>query len=303
MERKLFAVMGATGHVGGALVDALLHRGHKVRAIGRDAAKLKRLKDKGAQVFETNFDDSSRLSAAFSDCDAVFTMIPPDFKAKDPMGYQDRVGERICEAIRTSQVGKVLNLSSLGAQHEAGTGLVVGLHRQEKRLDELEGVEILHMRPCYFMHNFLHFIPEIRDRKAISSCIKGDRPMWMVAAKDIGRKAADLIMQPFMEGEPIFDFVGPRQITMVEATRILGAAIGMKEIKYVESSSQERERLMVRMGGSAAMARLMVEMEKGINEGHFAPTQSLQQEHQGEIGFENFSENFTAAFRAPAAMV
>ena len=37
MAKRVVAVMGATGHIGTALTEHLLAKGHEVRALGRDA--------------------------------------------------------------------------------------------------------------------------------------------------------------------------------------------------------------------------------------------------------------------------
>ena len=45
-----FAVMGATGNIGGELTRLLLKKGKKVRAVARNAAKLDGLARQGAEV-------------------------------------------------------------------------------------------------------------------------------------------------------------------------------------------------------------------------------------------------------------
>jgi len=42
--------MGATGHTGRQITEALLKAGEKVRALGRSASKLAELKSAGAEV-------------------------------------------------------------------------------------------------------------------------------------------------------------------------------------------------------------------------------------------------------------
>ena len=52
-QSKLVLVTGATGNQGGACVDALLSRGHRVRALTRnsDSPAAKRLRDRGVEEF------------------------------------------------------------------------------------------------------------------------------------------------------------------------------------------------------------------------------------------------------------
>src|SRR4051794_19318366 len=64
-------VTGATGFLGGHVVAALLARGHRVRAMGRDLAKLARLAESGAQPSRTDLRDRDTVTAACRDQDVV----------------------------------------------------------------------------------------------------------------------------------------------------------------------------------------------------------------------------------------
>src|ERR1700722_19236517 len=130
MANKTYAIVGATGNIGKVLVETLLKKGHQVHAIGRDKNKLQNLKNKGAEVFAlASFDDSSALAKAFDKCDAVFSFIPPDYQQEDFEVYQDKVGESIKQALIKSKIRYVLNLSSIGANLQDGTGPIKGLQR------------------------------------------------------------------------------------------------------------------------------------------------------------------------------
>ena len=70
-ERKVIAVLGATGAQGGGLVRAILADGQgefSVRAITRDAGsdKAKELAALGAQVVAADVDDERSLESAFA---------------------------------------------------------------------------------------------------------------------------------------------------------------------------------------------------------------------------------------------
>ncbi len=76
--KSTILVAGATGNLGGKIVDALLNRGAIVRAIARpssDDAKLKALEDKGVEVFLTGMDDKKAMTAAFSGVDTVVSAL------------------------------------------------------------------------------------------------------------------------------------------------------------------------------------------------------------------------------------
>lgn len=62
---KLIAVLGSTGQQGGAVAQACLKAGWKVRAITRDVNKGKALAEQSAEVVAANLDDEASLLKAF----------------------------------------------------------------------------------------------------------------------------------------------------------------------------------------------------------------------------------------------
>jgi hypothetical protein len=66
----MFAVMGITGNVGGAVANTLLEHGKRVRGIVRNDSKAEAWKDKGVEVVTAKYDD--HLAAAFTRVEGVF---------------------------------------------------------------------------------------------------------------------------------------------------------------------------------------------------------------------------------------
>jgi hypothetical protein len=155
----MYVITGATGNIGSKAVDLLLDRGEKVRVIGRDASRLQRFVDKGAEAATGNLKDWGFLSRAFTGATTVFSMIPPNYTAADFRAYQNEIGTSIANALKNSGVSHVVNLSSQGAEFSEGTGPIKGLHDQEERLNGISGLHVLHLRPTYFMENLLMNIP------------------------------------------------------------------------------------------------------------------------------------------------
>ncbi|MFL5729956.1 MAG: SDR family NAD(P)-dependent oxidoreductase, partial [Cytophagaceae bacterium] len=98
--KKTYVITGATGHIGGVLVEKLLEAGHAVKAIGRTPEKLSQLKDKGAEILSGDVNDSAFLTKAFTGADAVFAMIPPNYLAENARAHQQKVGKALIAAIK-----------------------------------------------------------------------------------------------------------------------------------------------------------------------------------------------------------
>src|ERR1700761_8980119 len=75
----MFAVMGVTGQVGGAVARALLAKKLAVRAILRDPSKAQPWKALGAEIAIADATGADALTKAFTGAEAVFVLVPPNF--------------------------------------------------------------------------------------------------------------------------------------------------------------------------------------------------------------------------------
>lgn len=65
-------VTGATGFIGGALVEELVHRGEKVRALVRKTSNTSRLIALGVEIACGDLQDRASLEAALNNCDCLY---------------------------------------------------------------------------------------------------------------------------------------------------------------------------------------------------------------------------------------
>lgn len=295
MAKHVIAIVGATGHIGTVLAEELLKKGHEVRALGRDKTRLAALAAKGATAKSVALEDAASLADAFKGADAAFVMIPPSYSEENFSAWQDRTGEAIAKAVSQAKVAHVVDLSSVGAQHPAGTGPIAGLHRQEKRLETIAGLNVLHVRASYFMENHFWSIPTIKGAGVNGSPLRSDLSFSQVATADIGRKAAERLDRLDWKGRAVVEFGGPRELTMKEATAILGRAIGKPDLAYVQFPYEDAEKAIAGSGIRPLMAKLMVEMYRGFNEGLCRPETPIRD--RGAITLEDFARGFAQAYK------
>jgi len=294
MTKNTYAVLGATGHIGKILAETLLKKGNRVRAIGRDKEKLKALAEKGAETFSVSFDNPAELTKAFVGNDAVFCLIPPGYAVDDYGVFQDKVGEAIKQALTRSNIRYVLNLSSLGANEPEGTGPIKGLYRHEKRLNSIPNLNVVHLRPGFFMENLLMSLPLIKSSEKIGFPLRSDLSIPMIATKDIGMKAAEILQALNFSGQSVFDMAGPREWTMEEATSAIGKAIGHHQLKYAQLSFQDAEKGMLSLGLKPKMVKLMLEMYQAFNEEKIMQRERYTPEHRGKTTIEEFAKTTIA---------
>lgn len=294
----MYVVTGATGNTGKLIAQTLLSWGNKVRVIGRDKERLQSLVEQGAEPFVGSLDDPAAMIKALSGAKAVYVMIPPNLAATDNRAYQNAVGEALAEAIASARVGHVVNLSSVGGHLTGKTGPIAGLHDQEERLNALKGVHLLHLRPGFFMENFYWSVELIEKMGINGGALRADLPIAMIATRDIAAVAAQRLAALDFSGTSVLELLGPKDVTMAEATQALGRAIGKPELNYVQFPYEEAEQAMLGMGVSASVAKGFVEMYRSFNEGVIRPTDKRSAANTTPTSIEEFAKGFAQAYAA-----
>jgi uncharacterized protein YbjT (DUF2867 family) len=248
----MFVLLGSNGQITAQLARLLLAGGHAVRVVGRNAASLAALQAQGAQVAVGDPADAAFLARAFEGAQAVYTMTPPCYAEPVMREAQDRVGTAIAQALATARAARVVNLSSIGAELARGTGPIEGLHAQEKRLDALPGLDLLHLRPGSFMENLLPLAPVAAAHGVLPGMEAPDVPIPMVATADIAAVAARELVRPAHRGALLLH--GPRHVTMREAAVAFAAAAGRPGLQYVQSPPAEVKAALRAQGFSADAA-------------------------------------------------
>jgi uncharacterized protein YbjT (DUF2867 family) len=291
----MYTILGATGNVGRKIADMLIKKGEKVRLIARSADRVRPIVGKQAQAFAGDAMDTEFLVKAFTGADAVFTMLPSNIKAENGLAYADKIGVSIARALTLAKVKYVVNLSSVGAELPEGTGPIVGLHRQEERLNKINGLNVLHLRAASFMENQLMSINLIRSRGINGSAIRGDIKFPMIATKDIAAFAAERLVKCDFTGSSIRYLLGQRDLSMIDATEIIGRKINNPALVYVMFPFDETEKWLMSSGLSPNMSRLYVEMTKAMNDNLIAAKRTS--ENSTPTSFEVFcDEVFVPAF-------
>jgi uncharacterized protein YbjT (DUF2867 family) len=293
----MYVVTGATGNTGRVVAETLLAKGKRVRVIGRSAKNLQSLVEKGAEAFVGSVADSSAMLRAFQGAQAVYVMIPPSYTAQDFRAYQNEVGGAYSSAIRQAGVPFVVNLSSVGAHLSQGAGPISGLSDVEQQLSQLDGVNVVHLRPGFFMENLMFNLDLIRSQNINGSPLRGDLLIPMIATRDIAGVAAQHLLQLDFSGHLTRELLGQRDISMQEATRIIGKAIGKEGLTYVQFPYEQVEQAMLTMGVSQDVARSLNEMDQALNEERVRPLEKRTPANTTATSFEQFAESFAAVYR------
>ncbi len=284
----MYVITGASGNTGRLVAATLLAAGQKVRVLGRNTDRLQRLADRGAERFVCDLTDQRALIRAFADAQAAYVMIPPHIASDDYRLQQDRISETIATALEKTRVPHAVSLSSVGADKAQNTGPVVGLHRLEQRLNQIPGLNVLHLRAGYFMENTLAQIGGIKTMGATAGPLHPDLRLPMIATRDIAVAAADALLKLDFRRSQTRELLGQRDLSMAEVTAIIGKAIHKPELTYVEVSDDKFLTALTSMGMSLNVARLLVEMAAALNSGHMIALERRSTTNTTPTAYETF---------------
>lgn len=298
----MYVVTGATGNTGSIVANTLLAHGQQVRAIGRSAERLTPLASKGAEPFVADLSDAEALTRAFTGAKAAYVMVPPDIRTQNYDAYQDRISEAVAAAIEKARLQHAVLLSSIGADKPEKTGPVAGLHRLEQRLNRIAGLNVLHLRPGYFMENLLPQTGVIKAYGIVSEPLRPDLKLPMIATRDIAAFAAQVLLWLDFRGQQARELLGERDLSMTEATAIIGKAINKPGLTYTQATDEEFRSALTQMGASVSAANLLLEMSAALNSGYMRALERRSPQNTTPTSFEIFvAEEFVPAYQRHSA--
>jgi uncharacterized protein YbjT (DUF2867 family) len=273
----IVTVTTPTGNVGSKVTSYLLNmKGLQVSLVARDRGKVELFEDLGALVHEGDLEDGEFVSRATATTDALFWVTPTPGETDNLRDFQNRLGTNAATAVVTNRIGRVVNLSSIGAHQGHGTGPIDGLHDVEQHLNEAGttvNTRITHLRPAFFMENYLRLTGPIVEHGIVPLPIAGTREIPMVATDDIAVEAVRQLAFPVNGGGGTRPLHGPRDISFDEAAEIIGDVLG-KPVRHVRTSPDEFREGLTSNGISDDVADRMVDLYEGMENGH------VRSEHQ-----------------------
>src|SRR5882724_4907818 len=207
----MYAITGITGKVGGAVARALFSADQRVRAVVRDADKGRVWSDLGCEVAIAEMEDAAALTRAFTSVTGVFILPPSNFDPGPGFPEAKAVISVVRRALDAARPAKVVCLSTIGAQ-AVKSNLLSQRTLMEEALSTLP-LSVTFLRPAWFMENLSWDISQAREQGVISSFLQPlDKAMPMVATADVGRVAAELLLQDWT-GKRVVELEGPERVS------------------------------------------------------------------------------------------
>ncbi|EIW15700.1 MULTISPECIES: NAD(P)H-binding protein [Pelosinus] len=286
----MYVITGATSRTGSVVANYLIEKGQPVRVLGRNAERLSMFADKGVEVFVVEPTDQVALTEAFTGAKAVYVMLQPNYIAtsNDFRAFQDRIMDAIMPALEKAKVKYVVSLSSWGADKPEGTGPVAGLHQLEQCLNRIAGLNVLHIRPGYFMENTLSQIDNILARNAAAGPFSPNVKFPFIATRDVGLAVGEALLKLNFQGKQSRELHGNQDLTMLEVATMIGKAIQQPSLTYVQDSKERTRRDLLDLNFSEHIIQLILEVADAMNAGHIQMLEPRSADNSTPTSYEKF---------------
>ena len=251
------------GNVGRVVTDQLLQAKEEVVIISRHPEKVTFLVTRGASLVEGSIDDPLVLDRALNGADSLYwanpTMPRPDYH-----DWSARAAQTAADAVKRHEVKRVVVISTWGAQHGPGAG-PVGVLLAIETAFKAAAPQVTILRSALFMEDFvtiptaLNHIGAIAARGTIFSPFHPTKKIPIVASRDVGEKAVEVLLDTRWSGFRIIGVHGPEDLDLSSATRIIGEGIG-RPVKYVQVPLDQVKQGMLDAGMPGPFVEYIMDM-------------------------------------------
>lgn len=265
----MFVVAGVTGNTGSVVANKLLDAGKKVRVLVRDAKKAEAFKARGAEVVVADLDDVPALTQALRGVEGAYLLSPPDGTTKEFLASRRRLLDGLSQAVVAAQVPHTVFLSSIGAHHETGTGLIASLYYGEKVL-AATGLPVTFVRAGYFVENWASVLPAVKKDGVLPTFLSEKAVVPHISTTDIGAVAVQALLDgPAAEGRRVLELGGPVDATAGDVAQVLSRLLD-RPVNVVHAPLDAAVPTFLSFGISEDVAGLYRDMYAGINNGTVA---------------------------------
>jgi uncharacterized protein YbjT (DUF2867 family) len=207
----MFAVMGVTGQVGRAVANTLIDGGCEVRVVVRSESKARQWTARGAEFAVAAIENAEAMVEALAGVEGAFVMLPPIFDPSPGFPEAKAAIAALQAALINAALPKVVVLSTIGAAVPR-PNLLNQLGLMEAAFADLP-MPVAFLRAAWFMENAAGDVAAARDAGVVTSYLQPlDKSFPMVATDDVGRTAAELLLEDW-RGHRVVEVEGPARVS------------------------------------------------------------------------------------------
>jgi uncharacterized protein YbjT (DUF2867 family) len=262
----MHVVLGANGRAGGEAARALIECGEAVRVVVRHKQQGEKWLALGAEVAVASIEDAEALADALKDASGAFFINPPPVSG-DPYARTEELGAALADAARRARLPKAVVLSSIGAQHAAGTGVIATLNRFEALLGGVAPATAF-LRSGHFVETWGEVAETVLSESVLPTFLDPVQKIPMVSTIDVGRAAAALLCENWT-GKRVAELGGPEDWSAGDVAAAFAEVLD-HPVKAMLVPPGERAAVLAADGVPAEVASALLGMYEGIADGLFA---------------------------------
>lgn len=238
----------ASGNIGRRTAEKVIQAGVETILLARHPEKLADLVDLGAIVKPISSDDTRGLIDATKNADALFWLTPPKLDTPSLSDWYIQTAMAAATAVGENGIKRVVNITSIGAGAASNLGTVSFSGNVESILNQTNA-NVLHLRPGYFMENFLTQVESIGRDRTVYFPYASDHDLPWISTDDIGDEAAKYLLDDSWAGKWTHNLMGPENLTPLQTTAILSQVLS-RPIEYVQLTIESIQQQFALMGAT-----------------------------------------------------
>ncbi len=259
----MYVVLGANGRAGGEAARALIESGEAVRVVLRRKEQAAKWLALGAEVTVASIEDIEAMADALAGASGAFLLNPPPVSG-DPYRRTEELGEALAQAARRARLPKAVVLSSIGAQHVSGTGVIATLNLFESLLDGVAEA-IAFLRPGYFVETWGEVADIVLSDSVLPTFLETSQRIPMVSTIDVGRSAATLLCETWT-GKRVVELAGPEDCSAGDVASAFADILG-RPVTPALVPPESRAAMLAEAGVPREVATALLGMYDGIANG------------------------------------
>lgn len=253
-------VTGATGQLGGLVIDDLLAGGVDaagITAAGRNSERLAELATKGVTTTRIDYGDPDSLRSAFRGADVVLLI------SGNEVGSRVTQHGNAVQAAAQAGVGHLVYTSVLRATE---TALVIAPeHKATEQLIADSGLTATMLRNGWYHENSARQFPQARENgEVIGSAGQGRTSS--ASRGDYAAAAAAVLREPAAHAGKVYELGGDTGWTNTELAAVLSEVLG-REVAYRDLSPAEHREALLAAGLDEGTADFIVSLDGNIRDG------------------------------------
>jgi uncharacterized protein YbjT (DUF2867 family) len=224
----MLLVIGATGHVGRAVVAELAEQGQRVRAFVRNPAKVD-IRASNIEVAVGDLNDPRTLGPALDGVETAFLSST----------FEPHLAElqiRFVEAAKAAGVRRIVQQSGIGADVHRCCVRAFSWFGQVEEAVIASGLQHTRLRPTFLLQNLLNDASTIATQGMVCGPYRNIPWTW-VDARDVAAVAAAALTDARHAGQ-IYTVTGAESLTFTDLAARMSATLN-KPIRYNDISSNE----------------------------------------------------------------